>query len=86
MSKRLEEILKRQEEIRSALDANTEGLDLDALEAEARALADEKGVIEQRERITEAINSGSAPVVEARKVEQPSAKVPENMEPYETEE
>lgn len=58
MSKRLEEILKRQEEIRSALDANTEGLDLDALEAEARALADEKGVIEQRERITEAINSG----------------------------
>lgn len=42
MSKRLEEILKRQEEIRSALDANTEGLDLDALEAEARALADEK--------------------------------------------
>lgn len=26
MSKRLEEILKRQEEIRSALDANTEGL------------------------------------------------------------
>lgn len=63
MSKRLEEILKRQEEIRSALDANTEGLDLDALEAEARALADEKGVIEQRERITEAINSGSAPLL-----------------------
>lgn len=88
MNKRLLEILKRQEEIRAALAGNQEGLDLDALEAEARALAEEKAEIEQRERIAQSINNGTAGVngVEAREVKQPNHSIPNEMEIYETEE
>lgn len=87
MNKRLQEIIKRQEEIRAALEGTAEGLDLDALEAEARALAEEKNVIEQRERIAKAINTGinTDENVQVRQVEQPGT-VPEAMEMYETEE
>lgn len=83
MNKRLQEIIKRQEEIREALEGNAEGLDLDALETEARALAEEKTTIEQRERIAKSINAGED--IQVRQIEQPGT-VPEAMEMYETEE
>lgn len=60
MFKRLKEIEARKKEIRDLLESG-ETADLDALEAELRALDEEKAQIERRQSIANGINTGAIP-------------------------
>ena len=60
MNKRLVEIRKRKEEIRSALQGNGK-VDLKALQAELEQLDAEQNDIEAREAMASAINLGAEP-------------------------
>lgn len=60
MFKRLKEIEARKKEIRDLLESG-EAADLDALEAELRALDEEKAQLERRQSIANGINAGAIP-------------------------
>lgn len=80
MNPRLAEILKRKEEIRTALQG-TEKVDLKAFEEELRQLDAEQKEIEERERVASSINVG-APAVPVTTKEKPAEK--RSMKVYET--
>jgi HK97 family phage major capsid protein len=80
MNPRLAEILKRKEEIRTALQG-TEKVDLKAFEEELRQLDAEQKEIEERERVASSINVG-APAVPVITKEKPAEK--RSMKVYET--
>lgn len=84
MNKRLVEIRKRKEEIRSALQGNGK-VDLKALQAELEQLDAEQTDIEAREAMASAINLGAEPEqVELRA--KPMAKAEHSGSPYESNE
>lgn len=84
MNKRLVEIRKRKEEIRTALQGN-EKVDLKALQAELEQLDAEQKDIEAREKVANAINLGAEPegVTERKK---PAPRVETSVSPYESDE
>lgn len=84
MNKRLVEIRKRKEEIRTALQGN-EKVDLKALQAELEQLDAEQKDIEAREKVANAINLGAEPEGVAKR-EKPAPRVEASVRPYESDE
>lgn len=84
MNKRLVEIRKRKEEIRTALQGN-EKVDLKALQAELEQLDAEQKDIESREKVANAINLGAEPEGVAKR-EKPAPRVETSVSPYESDE
>lgn len=84
MNKRLVEIRKRKEEIRTALQGN-EKVDLKALQAELEQLDAEQKDIEAREKVANAINLGAKPEGVAKR-EKPAPRVETSVSPYESDE
>ena len=84
MNKRLVEIRKRKEEIRTALQGN-EKVDLKALQAELEQLDAEQKDIEAREKVANAINLGAEPEGVAKR-EKPAPRVETSVSPYESDE
>ena len=84
MNKRLVEIRKRKEEIRTALQGN-EKVDLKALQAELEQLGAEQKDIEAREKVANAINLGAEPEGVAKR-EKPAPRVEASVRPYESDE
>lgn len=84
MNKRLVEVRKRKEEIRTALQGN-EKVDLKALQAELEQLDAEQKDIEAREKVANAINLGAEQegVVKRGK---PAPRVEASVRPYESDE
>lgn len=84
MNKRLVEIRKRKEEIRTALQGN-EKVDLKALQTELEQLDAEQKDIEAREKVANAINLGAEPEGVAKR-EKPAPRVEASVRPYESDE
>lgn len=84
MNKRLVEIRKRKEEIRTALQGN-EKVDLKALQAELEQLEAEQKDIEAREKVANAINLGAEPEGVAKRGK-PAPRVEASVRPYESDE
>lgn len=84
MNKRLVEIRKRKEEIRTALQGN-EKVDLKALQDELEQLDAEQKDIEAREKVANAINLGAEPEGVAKR-EKPAPRVEASVRPYESDE
>lgn len=83
MNKRLVEIRKRKEEIRSALQGNGK-VDLKALQAELEQLDAEQKDIEAREKVANGINFGNEEGIQKR--EKPVDRASKVVNPYETDE
>lgn len=84
MNKRLVEVRKRKEEIRTALQGN-EKVDLKALQAELEQLDAEQKDIEAREKVANAINLGAKPEGVVKR-EKPAPRVEASVRPYESDE
>lgn len=84
MNKRLVEVRKRKEEIRTALQGN-EKVDLKALQAELEQLDAEQKDIEAREKVANAINLGAEPEGVVKR-EKPAPRVEASVRPYESDE